>query len=97
MTDPDLNIPGPAGPGPARRPGFGRLVRQALPASPLDWLIYAAFAVAVHFLLRFGWPAALGITAATAAVPVLGTAVLRYAAARRQPAGPDDGTVSGDG
>jgi hypothetical protein len=95
MTDPDLNTPGTAGP--ARRPGFGELVRQALPASPLDWLIYAAFAVAVHFLLRFAWPAALGITAATAAVPVLGTAALRYLAARRQPARPDDGTVSGDG
>jgi hypothetical protein len=95
MNDPDLNNPGTAGP--ARRPGFGRLVRQALPASPLDWLIYAAFAVAMHFVLRFAWPTTLGITAATAAVPVLGTAALRYLAARRQPAGPDDGTVSGDG
>ncbi len=95
MNDPDLSNPGTAGPD--RRPGFGRLARQALPASPPGWLIYAAFAVAVHFVLRFAWPTAAGITAATAAVPVLGTAAPRYLAARRQPAGPDDGTVSGDG
>ena len=104
MPSPDPNTPGPAGAGtePPRLPSFARRLRDNLPASPLDYLIYLAFAAVLHLVLHLTLPAAAATTVVTAAGGAVVFATAGYLAARfRPPAAPpdeaDDDPVSGDG
>ena len=104
MPSPDPTTPGPAGPGtePPRLPSFAWRLRDNLPASPLDYLIYLAFAAVLHLVLHLTLPAAAAATVVTAAAGAVVFAAAGYLVARLRPAAEqpeeaDDDPGSGDG
>lgn len=87
-------------PGPPRPVTFVARLRANLPTRPGDILIYASMTAALRVLLHFTVPAALAVTAATAAGGVVVFAALDQLMARHLPvpgAGEDGDAGGGDG